>query len=57
MKPLFHPRVHDVSFEGILHVLSDPARGAIHVGLMAPQCSQTCSSFVSTGIQANAARA
>ena len=29
MRPLFHPSIEDVTVEGILHALSDPARVAI----------------------------
>jgi DNA-binding transcriptional ArsR family regulator len=45
MRPLFHPSVEDVTVEGILHALSDPARVAIFSQIVASGCPQNCSDF------------
>lgn len=49
MRPLFHPSINDVTVEGILHALSDPVRVAIFSGIVASQCSLSCSNFLKTG--------
>ena len=46
MRPLFHPSVEDVTVEGILHALSDPARVAIFTDIAGSNCSQNCTNFV-----------
>lgn len=46
MRPLFHPSIEDVTVEGILHALSDPARVSILAQLASADCSQTCSHFL-----------
>src|SRR6201986_2850240 len=46
MLPLFHPSIDDVTVEGILHALSDPVRVAIYVDIVAQECSQNCSTFL-----------
>ena len=46
MRPLFHPSVEDVTVEGILHALSDPARVAIFSQIVGSACSQSCSDFL-----------
>ena len=45
MRPLFHPSIEDVTVEGILHALSDPARVAIFAQIVASGCPQNCSGF------------
>jgi len=45
MKPLLHPSVDDITVEGILHALSDPARVAIFTTIAAAQCPQTCTAL------------
>ena len=47
MRPLFHPDVEDVPVEAILHALSDPVRVAIYADIIAQECSQNCSAFLS----------
>jgi DNA-binding transcriptional ArsR family regulator len=47
MRPLFHPSVEDVTVEAVLHALSDPVRVAIYSGIIASECSQICSAFLS----------
>jgi DNA-binding transcriptional ArsR family regulator len=46
MRPLFHPALHDVTVEGILHALSDPVRAAIFAGIHTAGSPQTCSMFL-----------
>jgi DNA-binding transcriptional ArsR family regulator len=46
VRPLFHPSPEDITVEGILHALSDPIRAAIYADIVAQQCSQNCSTFL-----------
>jgi DNA-binding transcriptional ArsR family regulator len=46
MRPLVHPSIDDVTVEGILHALSDPARVAIFADIVGSDCSQNCSNFL-----------
>ena len=46
MRPLYHPSIEDVTVEGILHALSDPVRVAIYADIVAQECSQNCSTFL-----------
>ena len=46
MRPLFHPSIQDVTVETILHALSDPIRVAIFADIVAQDCSQNCSTFL-----------
>jgi DNA-binding transcriptional ArsR family regulator len=46
MRPLFHPSTEDVTVEGIMHALSDPARVAIFANIARSDCSQNCSAFL-----------
>ena len=46
MRPLFHPSIEDVTVEGILHALSDPVRAAIYADIVAQECAQNCSNFL-----------
>ena len=46
MRPLFHPSIEDVTVEGILHALSDPVRVAIYADIVAQECSQNCSTYL-----------
>ena len=45
MKPLFHPATDDLTVQGILHALSDPARVHIFSRIADATCAQTCSAF------------
>ncbi len=47
MRPLFHPSIHDVRLEAILHALSDPVRARIFTQIAAADCPKTCSAFSS----------
>jgi DNA-binding transcriptional ArsR family regulator len=46
MRPLFHPSPQDITVEGILHALSDPARVAIYAEIVGSSCSRICSNFL-----------
>lgn len=46
MRPLLHPSIDDVTVEGILHALSDPVRVAIYADIVAQDCPQNCSIFL-----------
>jgi DNA-binding transcriptional ArsR family regulator len=46
MRPLFHPSIDGITVEGILHALSDPVRVAIYADIVAQDCSQNCSTFL-----------
>src|SRR5246127_3917669 len=46
MRPLFHPSIEDVTVEGVLHALSDPVRVAIYADIVAQECAQNCSIFL-----------
>lgn len=46
MRPLFHPSIQDVTVEGILYALSDPARVAIYADIVGQECPQNCSTFL-----------
>ena len=52
MRPLVHPSIEDVTVEGILYALSDPARVAIYASIAAEGCSQNCSTFLTISKQA-----
>jgi DNA-binding transcriptional ArsR family regulator len=46
MKPLFHPSAEDISVEGILHALSDPARAQLFAEIAQSDCARTCSALL-----------
>jgi len=46
MKPLFHPSADEISVEGILHALSDPARAQIFAQIAQSDCARTCSALL-----------
>ena len=52
MCPLFHPLLEEVTVEGILHALSDPVRAAIFADIVAQECAQSCSMFLTVSEQA-----
>ena len=52
MRPLFHPSIEEVTVEGILHALSDPVRVAIYADIVAQECPQNCSDFLTVRDQA-----
>ena len=52
MRPLFHPSVKEVTVEGILHALSDPVRVAMYADIVAQECPQSCSNFLTVSDKA-----
>ena len=52
MRPLFHPSIGDVTVEGVLHALSDPVRASIYADLVAQECPQSCSNFLTVSDKA-----
>jgi DNA-binding transcriptional ArsR family regulator len=45
VRPLFHPAVSDITVEGLLYALSDPARAQIYAEMGASECPLNCSNF------------
>lgn len=52
MRPLFHPALEEITVEGILHALSDPVRVAMYADIVAQECPQSCSNFLTVSDQA-----
>src|SRR5579864_7794805 len=52
MRPLFHPSIEEVTVEGILHALSDPVRVAMYADIVAQECPQNCSNFLTVSDKA-----
>ena len=52
MRPLLHPSLEEITVEGILYALSDPVRVAIYGGIVANECPQSCSTFLTVGDKA-----
>jgi DNA-binding transcriptional ArsR family regulator len=52
MRPLFHPSIEDVKVEAILHALSDPVRVAMYSDIVAQECPQNCSNFLTVSDKA-----
>ena len=46
MRPLFHPAAEEITVQGILYALSDPARVRIFLELMDSDCAKNCSNFI-----------
>lgn len=49
MRKLYHPKLKDITVEGILHALSDPVRMGIYMDLAAAECSKNCSAYIGAG--------
>lgn len=49
MRPLYHPPVSEITVEGILYALADPARVEILSQLMNAECEQNCTAFAKLG--------
>ena len=45
MRPLYHPRVEEMTVQGVLHALSDATRVQIFMQLLASDCSKSCVEF------------
>jgi hypothetical protein len=46
MRKLYHPKIEDLTVEGILYALSDPVRVQIFIELAGAQCTKNCSTFL-----------
>ncbi|HEX4000122.1 MAG TPA: ArsR family transcriptional regulator [Pirellulales bacterium] len=46
MRPLYHPSLDEITVQGILYALSDPARVRILVELIDADCAKNCSAFL-----------
>lgn len=46
MRLLAHPKLDEITVEGILHALSDPIRIEIFVRLVSSECAKNCTAFV-----------
>lgn len=46
MRRLYHPKVEEITVEGILYALSDPVRLRIFMQLAGADCTKNCSSFL-----------
>jgi DNA-binding transcriptional ArsR family regulator len=46
MRALFHPKVEDITVEGILYALGDPVRVRIFMELANAECTKNCSTFL-----------
>lgn len=46
MRTLHHPRLDEITVEGILYALSDPVRGQIFARLARSECARNCSTFL-----------
>ena len=45
MRALFHPKIEDLTVEGILYALGDPVRVRIFMALATAECPRNCSTF------------
>jgi DNA-binding transcriptional ArsR family regulator len=46
MRTLHHPRLDEITVEGILYALADPVRMEIFARLAASECGRNCSTFL-----------
>lgn len=46
MRTLQHPKIEDITVEGILHALADPVRVRIFMQLANAECMKNCSTFL-----------
>jgi len=56
MRKLHHPRLEEITVEGILYALADPVRVEIFTRLAASECAQNCSKFLNMQEQAPLAK-
>lgn len=54
MRAIYHPRVDEITVEGILYALSDPVRAEIFTRLATSECGKNCSAFLQ--VQENLAK-
>lgn len=46
MRALYHPRVDEITVDGILYALADPVRAQIFIQLAKSECARNCSTFL-----------
>jgi DNA-binding transcriptional ArsR family regulator len=46
MRPLYHPPAEEMTGQGILYALSEPARVRIFIELLDAKCAKNCSTFL-----------
>jgi DNA-binding transcriptional ArsR family regulator len=46
MRQLTHPKIEDMTVEGILYALGDPVRARIFIALAGSECTKNCSTFL-----------
>jgi DNA-binding transcriptional ArsR family regulator len=49
MRPLYHPRLEEITVEGILYALSDPVRVRIYAELANADSAMNCAAFLVDG--------
>src|SRR6266481_7120207 len=49
MRPLYHPSLKEITVQGILYALSDPARVRIYAELAQADSAMNCSAFLFNG--------
>lgn len=54
MRAVHHPRMDEITVEGILYALSDPVRAEIFMRLATSECGKNCSTFLQ--VQENLAK-
>jgi DNA-binding transcriptional ArsR family regulator len=50
MRPFVHPPTEEITLQGVLHALADPARLAILVSLRNAACGKSCSALAPDGM-------
>ena len=46
MRPIYHPKIEEITVEGILYALSDPVRMRIFMQLASAESTRNCSAFL-----------
>ncbi len=44
-RPLTHPKINDITVEGVLYALADPVRVQIFMSLASADCAKNCATF------------
>lgn len=50
MRPFVHPAAEEITLQGVLHALADPARLEIFRRVVAGECGRSCSSLAPEGM-------
>lgn len=46
MRQIYHPKIEDITVQGILYALGDPVRMQIFIQLAESECTKNCSTFL-----------